>query len=202
MDFLMLEYPVIIIAFCVGMAYFILTELVLYFQQRSGKIGEIGTDTISARLGIGGGIIALAVSVYYIVTVGDDALKLVLSCVSLVSALAGIVGSVLVKRQRKTAGILMLAAAAGTFITVAGSLLLLFGGIFSKIHIKWHNADKWSILKLAIWLTFPIWLTVAHYLDVSLAMFIAVSGAIVLGYFIMIIFDIKDMIVIKENKEK
>ena len=103
MDFLMFEYPVSMIAFSVVLVYFILTELVLLFQQRSGKIGEIGTDTLSARLGIGGGIIALAVSVYYIVTV-DDALKLVLSIVSLISALMGIVGSVLVKRQRKKGG--------------------------------------------------------------------------------------------------
>ncbi len=203
MDFLMFEYPILEIAFSVAMAYFILTDLVLFFQQRSGKIGEIGTDTLSSRLGIGGGIIALAVSVYYFVTVGDDALKLVLSFVSLVSALAGIVGSVMVKRQRKTASILMLTAAAGTFITVAGAFLLLFGGIVSLIRAKQSIKVEWQMAMYPIPLFFiMLWQALNHYIDLPFFFFSAFSCLLLLGLFIMIIFQIKNMIVIKEDKQK
>jgi hypothetical protein len=67
---------------------------------------------------------------------GSNTLKLVLSSVSLVSAIVGITGGALVKRQRKMAGVLMLVAAAGAFITVASTILLLFGGLFLLILYK------------------------------------------------------------------
>lgn len=203
MDFLMFDYPFFMIALSIVVAYWILIQIVLYFQQRSGKIGVIGPDTFSTRLGIGGGIIALAVSVYFIVAAGDDALKLVLSVTSLLAAVVGIVGSALVKRRRKTAGILMLAAAAGTFITVAGAFLLLLGGICSLVHMKHPITVKWqaALFQVPI-LLMIIWQTLTHYLDLPFFFFSAVTLSLLLGLFVMIIFSIKKMIVIKEDKGK
>ncbi len=98
----------------------------------NNRLGRNIIEGASVTLGLMGGTLALAVSMLIVFGAADHAWPRVLGYVGTAGGMAGFLGSVLVKKHRKAAGIVMLAAGLLTAVTVAGPALLMTGGALAS----------------------------------------------------------------------
>ncbi len=116
-----------------GGAGALLAVMIVRFAQARGRGDTDGAWVSSPMvLGIAGGVLALGIATMFELNATDTAL-FVFCTLGIAGGIAGVIGGALVRRNRKAAGVLMLAGGAASLITIFGPMLLITGGVLALV---------------------------------------------------------------------
>ncbi len=125
----------ILLTLLIGAGALLAVMIVRFVRARS--MGRTDGAWVSSPmvLGIAGGVLGLSIT--EMVAVNALGLPLwIFSLAGVAGGVSGIVGGAVVKRYRKAAGVLMLAGAALSLITIFGPMLLICGGVLALVPTK------------------------------------------------------------------
>jgi hypothetical protein len=132
---------IVLLVLLAGSAALLAVMIVRFVQARGRETTDGAWVSSPMVLGIAGGAVALPIAAMLSLSVMEVELG-IFSLLGLAGGVAGIVGGAIVRRHRKTAGVLMLVGGAAALITVLGPMLMITGGVLALVpagSVKYPN---------------------------------------------------------------
>ena len=127
----------IMLGLLIGAGALLAVMIVRFAQARNSGSTDGAWVSSPMVLGIAGGALGLLIAAFLgFNLLADDVAAIAFCMAGLAGGIAGIVGGAIVKRHRKAAGVLMLAGAVLSLITIFGPMLLICGGVLALVPAK------------------------------------------------------------------
>ena len=193
MDFVLLSYPLVVPAMAVPAAFYAAAMLAQYVRERAGRAE---TDIVPAAMGFAGGFLACVISVFNM-AVGGGTLSTLLSALGVAGAVMGTAGGALVRRKRKTAGLLMLAGAVASWATAAGAIALLLGAAGALSDRRQALSRRWTLFAALLICAQLAVLALGAYGVLPPVLAAAMSVAVLVGWMVLAV-----LAVLSQEKER